>query len=183
MLIYKTKLPGCYLLQPVRARDHRGIFVKTVHPGVYGEHGMESGFVEQFYSVSYRGVLRGMHFQVPPFHHAKLVYCLRGRILDAVVDLREGSPTYGRFERFELSGKNGSLLYIPAGMAHGYYVDSPYALVLYNTTRPHSPEHDGGIRWDSAGIPWPSSLPILSERDRAFPSLNDFSSPFRFEGG
>lgn len=183
--VIETGLPGCVEMQPIVRGDARGRFVKTVHADAFAEHGLRSDFVEQYYSVSDHGVVRGLHFQVPPFDHAKLVYCTDGDVFDVVVDLRKGSPTYGEHRTFTLSAKAATQLYIPAGLAHGFCVTSASATLVYNVTSVYAPDHDGGILWDSAGIDWPldalGGMPELSERDQGFPALADFDSPFVFE--
>lgn len=175
-----TKLPGCFEIFPAASKDARGSFVKFFHQRLFAENGLETRFVEDFYSVSRQGVLRGLHFQTPPHAGAKLVACLSGSVLDAVVDLRVGSPAYGRFATFTLNAEKGTLLYVPAGFAHGFYVTQGPALTLYKAASLHDAAHDAGIKWDSAGIPWPDSSPLISERDGRFPSLADFKSPFLF---
>ena len=179
--IIHTPLPGCFLVGLPEQRDRRGSFVKLFHEQSFREEELETHFPETYYSTSCRGVLRGLHFQLPPREHVKLVYCLDGLIFDAVVDLRRGSPTYGQFATFELSGREATMLYIPLGMAHGFYVQSDSAMVLYNVSTTYSPAHDAGILWNSAGIPWPSLSPILSARDDTFPALTDFNTPFIFQ--
>lgn len=175
-------LPGCHILTPRVARDARGAFVKTFHREVFAAAGLRHDFVEEYYSVSRRGVLRGLHFQAPPHDHAKLVYCTAGTVLDAVVDLRAGSPTFGHHRIVPLGSRQRNLVYIAPGLAHGFYVTSASATLVYKTTSVYSPEHDCGIRWDSAGIAWPDASPLLSERDRGFPALRDFRTPFVFAG-
>jgi dTDP-4-dehydrorhamnose 3,5-epimerase len=172
-------LDGCFEILPRQIEDARGIFIKTFHAPEYRELGLESEFVEEYYTTSRRGVLRGLHFQTPPADHAKLVYCISGSVFDAVLDLRIGSPGYGRCAHIELSAAKKNLLYIPRGLAHGFAAITDCTMV-YNVTSVHAPAQDAGIRWDSAGIPWPGSEFILSERDRAFPSLADFQSPFQY---
>ena len=141
---------------------------------------MRTDFAEEYYSLSHHGVLRGLHFQTPPMDHAKLVYCADGEVLDAVVDLRRGSPTYGEYQTFIMSSEAGNILYIPSGFAHGFYVTGPSALMIYKVTAVYVAENDSGIRWNSTGIPWPDENPVLSGRDRTLPPLADFSSPFDF---
>lgn len=176
-----TALPGCLELRSRVFTDPRGRFVKTLHAGLFAARGLATDFVEQYYSVSARGVVRGLHLQLPPHDHAKLVYCPVGVVLDAVVDLRRGSPTFGRHALLELSAERGNAVYVPRGLAHGFLALSDDALMIYNTTSVHAPEHDGGIRWDSAGIPWPLERePVLSERDARLPALADFVTPFAF---
>lgn len=181
MQINKTKIRDCYEIIPSIFTDNRGMFVKTFHHTSFAENRLETNFVEQYYSVSQQGVLRGLHFQIPPKHHVKLVYCLVGEVLDAVVDLRIGSPTYGQFELFQLSDVKKNMVYIPAGMAHGFYVISEKAVVMCNLSTIHSQECDSGIRWDSLGIPWPDKNPVLSPKDKGLPIFEDFSSPFHYE--
>jgi len=178
--IIHTPLPGCFLVTLPEQKDHRGSFVKLFHEASFREKNLETSFPESYYSVSGHGVLRGLHFQLPPWEYVKLVYCLEGHILDAVVDLRHGSPTYGQCATFELKGTEAVMLYIPIGMAHGFYVKSEFALVLYKVSTSYSPAHDSGILWNSAGIPWPSATPILSPRDESFLPLADFNSPFKY---
>ena len=180
--IKETTIPGCYELQPVVRYDSRGRFVKTFHAEFFASHRMATKYVEQYYSISEHGVLRGLHFQIPPHDHEKLVYCTDGAILDAVVDLRVGSPTYGQHSAFELSAEKGNQVYIPKGLAHGFFVMSDSATTVYNVTTVYAPEHDTGILWNSVGIAWPDPAPTMSERDRAFLPCSQCKSPFRFEG-
>jgi dTDP-4-dehydrorhamnose 3,5-epimerase len=175
-----SKLAGCYELQPKAFEDARGRFVKIFHAPTFAAHGLETAFAEEYYSVSYKNVIRGMHFQLPPMHHVKMVYCVEGEVLDAVVDLRKGSPTYGRFDLFELSAAKANSIYIPKGMAHGFCVRSERAILVYKVSTVYSPAHDAGVLWNSMDIPWPNAEPILSERDAAFPQLDAFVSPFNY---
>lgn len=175
-----TTLPGCWQIVPRVFQDTRGSFVKTFHRESAAQHGLVTGFAEEFYSWSCRGVLRGLHFQLPPAQHTKVVTCLFGEVLDVVVDLRLGSPTFGRHLVLPLRAEEARLVYIPEGMAHGFLSLSEKALMYYQVTSVHSPVHDAGIRWDSAGINWPTDQPVVSERDAAFPCLQDFASPFRY---
>ena len=174
-------LPGAWEVLPVVRGDARGRFVKTFHSDAFREKGLATDYREQYYSVSQRGVLRGMHFQTPPHDHAKLVTCLSGRVLDAALDLRKGSPTYGRHHLLELDAERANMAYLPSGLAHGFLVLSEAALVLYNVTSVYAPESDTGVRWDSAGIDWPLGEPVLSPRDRELPSLSQFQSPFSYQ--
>lgn len=176
----ETGLPGCLVLQPRVLEDARGRFVKTFHDGAFRALGLEANFVEQYYSHSHRGVVRGMHFQRPPAQHAKLVYCVQGEVFDVVLDLRRGSPTYGQARSVTLSARQGNAIYIPAGFAHGFCATSDATLV-YNVTSGYAPEHDSGVRWDSIGIDWPAGTPLVSPRDAVFAALADFDSPFTYE--
>ena len=174
---FQTALPGCFEIQPIVRGDSRGRFVKTFHANTFNELSLETEFPEQYYSVSAAGVLRGLHFQTPPMDHNKLVYCTSGRILDAVLDIRLDSPTFGKSITLELSAAKANMIYIPKGMAHGFYSITD-ATVAYNVSTVYSPEHDAGILWNSAGIDWAVSDPSLSERDRLFEPFDQFESPF-----
>lgn len=176
--IEPSKLSGCYKFNPKVIGDQRGRFVKIFHEPSYATLGLETKFAEEYYSVSHKNVIRGLHFQVPPMDHVKMVYCLEGHALDVVLDLRVGSPTYGQFEMFELNAINSSSIYIPKGMAHGFCALSENTVMVYKVSTVYSPEHDAGILWNSVGIPWPISEAVLSTRDQSFPTLADFKSPF-----
>jgi len=176
-----TAIPGCHEIRTRRLDDSRGRFVKIFNREAFATVGLATDFAEEYYSVSHRGVIRGLHFQTPPMDHAKLVYCVAGRVQDAVVDLRVGSPGQGRHLVVELSAEAGNMLYIPSGLAHGFCVLSESATLVYKVTSVYSPDHDAGIQWDSAGIPWAERKPILSGRDRSHPALADYSSPFVYD--
>lgn len=178
MTIQSEPLPGAIVLQPKIFRDQRGEFVKTYHEGIFSELGLPVQWTEEFHSVSRRGVIRGMHFQTPPADHCKLVYCLRGRVLDVILDLRRNSPAYGKWASIELCPEKCLQFFIPKGFAHGFLALEEDSLMVYKTTTVHSPENDAGIRWDSFGFAWPCSAPIVSERDASFPELNQYDTPF-----
>jgi dTDP-4-dehydrorhamnose 3,5-epimerase len=126
-------------------------------------------------------VLRGLHFQTPPHEHAKLVTCILGRVWDVALDLRQASPTYGQHFSIELGQQEPCALYLPPGFAHGYLALEEPATMVYCVASEYAPNHDAGIRWDSAGIPWPiGSPPIVSPRDDALPAFKDFHSPFHY---
>ena len=173
-----TEIPGVLVVQPPVFEDERGVFVKTYSQQSFADAGITFEPEEEFFSVSRAGVVRGMHFQLPPAAHAKLVYCASGAVLDVVLDLRKNSPAYGRAISRELNERNREMLLIPVGCAHGFAALSDRALMFYQTSRMHSPPHDAGVRWDSFGFGWPIASPILSARDRALPPVNDFDSPF-----
>jgi dTDP-4-dehydrorhamnose 3,5-epimerase len=176
----RLDLPGCVAVDAWSSEDDRGRFVKVFHAPSFVAHGLAATFAEEFYTVSSRGALRGMHFQVPPHAHTKLVHCVSGVILDVLLDLRVGSPTFGQHRAFELSGAQPRALYIAPGVAHGFYTLSEEATVVYSVTTVHAPASDTGVRWDSFGMAWPNASPILSARDRALPGLAEFASPFAF---
>lgn len=182
MQIIATDIPGCLEIRPPVFADERGKFVKTFQRELFAAHGLAVDFAEEYYSYSHHGVLRGLHFQLPPYQHAKLVYCLSGEVIDVVVDLRVGSPVFGRHVTLTLSGEKANILYIPPGLAHGFYVSGDHALMQYKVTTAYAPEHDTGILWSSAGITWPDPNPLVSRRDAGFVTLERFESPFVFEG-
>jgi len=178
--IVPGKIAGVRLLCPTVRSDPRGSLVKFLQENIFSEHEIPTRFAEQYYSVSENNVLRGLHFQTPPHDHYKLVTCVEGAVFDVVVDLRKGSNTYGRHESFDLKGASGDTVFVPTGCAHGFYVRSNGAIMLYNVSTLYMPSHDTGIRWDSVGVAWPSAAPILSDRDAAFAPLAEFNSPFVF---
>lgn len=181
MKIVSTEVPGCFEIFPLIHRDLRGAFIKTFHAPTFIEFGLCVSFKEEYYSISTENVLRGLHFQLPPDDHVKLVYCISGRVKDVVLDLRLGSPSYGNHVCVELSAELGNMVYIPKGMAHGFCSLSDSSTMVYKTSTVHSPQLDSGIRWDSAGIIWPDSTMIISDRDRNLSALADFDSPFRYK--
>jgi len=174
MKIERTNLPGVFrIVNPVFS-DTRGVFVKTFHAGEFACKGLSVDFRESFFSISRKDVIRGMHFQSPPFDHDKLVFVIGGEVLDVLLNIQVGSPHCGEFSSFILSETNRLSLYIPKGYAHGFRVLSETATMVYLTTREHAPEHDAGIRWDSFGFDWGISQPIVSGRDETFPTFSDF---------
>jgi len=180
--VIPTKIHGCYELRPTVVHDRRGFFAKIYHRPLWEQLGLCTDFEEEYVTRSLPGTLRGLHFQLPPMQHHKVVLCLRGDAWDVAVDLRVDSPTYGEHIAVNLSCSMANALYLPAGLAHGFCVTGAEALLYYKLSRVYSPAHDTGIRWDSAGIPWPITHPILSDRDTMLPALKDFDSPFRDEG-
>lgn len=179
--IFLTNIPGCLEIRPLIREDRRGRLVKVFQREAFIEMGLHTNFSEDFYSVSRRGVIRGLHFQAPPADHIKLVYCLDGTIQDAALDLRRNSPTFGQHALIQLSAEEGNMLYIPHGLAHGFCTLSETAIVAYKTSTSYSPEYDRGIHWNSAGIPWAEPTPLVSERDSTHPPLANFQSPFTCE--
>ncbi|MFM8911405.1 MAG: dTDP-4-dehydrorhamnose 3,5-epimerase [Flammeovirgaceae bacterium] len=179
--IKKTKIAGCIEIQPISFQDNRGRFVKVFHALEFEKHYLSTRFMEEFYSSSEPGVLRGLHFQTPPHEHEKLVYCVQGEVFDVVLDLRVGSPTYGQAQHFILNAVHANMLYIPAGLAHGFCTMSEAATLVYKVTSVHAPAYDQGILWSSIPIDWPVNNPIVSDRDSKFPTLAQFASPFAYE--
>jgi dTDP-4-dehydrorhamnose 3,5-epimerase len=178
MQVNQVDILGAFELIPIIHKDERGNFIKIFNVDTYRENHLETYFEEEYYTYSVKGVLRGLHFQSPPMDYTKVVYCVLGQVKDAIVDLRVGSPTFGKFKLFDLNSDKGNIIYIPPGIAHGFYVESENAILAYNVSKVYSPKHDTGIRWDSVGIPWQNKKPIISKRDREFLPFSDFVSPF-----
>ncbi|MCC3153812.1 dTDP-4-dehydrorhamnose 3,5-epimerase [Hymenobacter sp. BT770] len=177
MIVKPTALADVMLLENFVSHDKRGIFVKTFHAGAFREHGLAVDFRESYYSVSHKDVVRGMHFQLPPYEHDKLVYVTQGRILDVIVDLRSSSPFYLQFAAIELK-EHVNAVYIPRGFAHGFLTLSNTATVVYNVNSVYEATADSGIRWDTIGFSWPVRTPVVSDRDAAFGSMADLQSTF-----
>lgn len=182
MKFLPTFIPGCLKIVYDARSDDRGHFIKTVQSSLFTAQGLENDFREQFYSVSRRGVVRGMHFQLPPYDHAKLIHCMQGTILDVIVDLRMGSPAFGLSLAVELTEDEPAAFHIPRGCAHGFCALSESATTHYAVTSEYRAESDVGVHWQSLGIIWPVSEreAIVSPRDAMLPPLPDFHSPFRF---
>ena len=175
------------LIVPKRHPDARGWFAETFHEARLRALGIDCRFVQDNQSYSKRaGTLRGLHFQAPPFEQAKLISVLRGRALDVAVDVRRGSPTFGKHVSAELSAETGRQLYIPVGFAHGFLTLENDVVLNYKVSAYYAPPHEGGIRWDDPdiGIAWPVAPGdiILSDKDRRLPLLKEFDSPFAYDG-
>jgi len=178
MHFIETDIHGVCVIEQSVHEDFRGSFVKTFHEEVFKEQGLETHFRESYHSESKIGVIRGMHFQVPPYDHAKVATVITGKVIDVVLDIRRNSPTFGKYVVIELSRGNRRSIYIPRGCAHGFLAEEENTIVFYNTTTVYNAGADKGIRWDSFGYKWPLAAPILSARDRSFPPLSEFDSPF-----
>jgi dTDP-4-dehydrorhamnose 3,5-epimerase len=170
----ETGLEGVILVEPEVHRDERGFFLETYHAGAYRDGGIPETFVQDNHSRSARGTLRGLHGQFPRAQ-GKLVRAVEGEIYDVAVDVRRGSPTFGRYYGATLSAENFLQLYVPPGMVHGFCVTSDIAQVEYKCTGFYHREDEFGIAWDDPdiGIPWPVEQPTLSEKDRSAPRLRD----------
>ena len=178
MEIIATELAGLHVIRPRVFEDARGSFVKTYHAEMLREAGLAFQPQEEFFSVSRRNVIRGMHLLMPPHAQTRLVYCISGKVLDVVVDLRKASLTFGHVLTRELSAANREMLFIPEGFAHGFLTLDENSVMVYLASPVHSPPHDAGIAWNSIGFQWPVKDPVLSDRDLKFPALCDFQSPF-----
>ena len=171
----RTDIPGVILVTPDIATDIRGFFSETYKYSVFAAHGIPDQFLQDNHSRSVKGVLRGLHYQLPPFGQAKLVRCLLGEIFDVAVDIRRSSATFGQWTAAVLSAENRKMLYLPAGFAHGFYILSEFAEVTYKVTLEYAPDCDRGIRWNDPeiAIAWPVENPVMSEKDRRLPLLKD----------
>ncbi|MGQ2989686.1 MAG: dTDP-4-dehydrorhamnose 3,5-epimerase [Brevundimonas sp.] len=179
--------PTPILLKPRRFGDARGWFMETYSETALAAVGVHDRFVQDNQSFSaFQGTIRGLHFQRPPHAQAKLVRCVRGAILDYAVDLRRGSPTYGRFVSATLTAEGGEQLYVPVGYGHAFVTLEPDVEVAYKVTDVYAPDCDGGIVWNdpTLGIDWPlpASGPVLSDKDQRLPTLAAFDSPFEYDG-
>jgi dTDP-4-dehydrorhamnose 3,5-epimerase len=180
-----TRLEGAVLLEPAVHGDERGFFQETYRQNVFADLGITGTFVQDNHSRSGQGIVRGMHFQIGR-GAAKLVRCARGAIVDVLVDIRRGSPTFGQWEAHELSDANMHILYVPIGFAHGFCVVSEVADVMYKQDNYYSDEHERGFAWNDpdVGIEWPAGLEFqTSERDRSAPRLAEIADdlPFVYE--
>jgi dTDP-4-dehydrorhamnose 3,5-epimerase len=172
-----TYIDGVIRIKPSPHKDLRGEFVKIYHEELYNHFGIQSTFAEEYYSTSKKGVIRGLHFQRPPMDHNKLVYCVAGKVLDVVLDLRKSSASYGHVASFELQPFS-EFLFLPKGIAHGFYSLEDNSIMVYKVSTVYAADLDDGILWNSIDFEWPIEDPILSERDKKFSRLSDFQSPF-----
>ena len=184
MNIEPTDLPGVLILTPARFGDARGWFSETWNAARMAAAGLDLAFVQDNHSFSaQQGTLRGLHYQSPPRAQDKLVRCSRGAIRDVAVDVRAGSPTYGKWVAVDLTAENGKQLFVPKGFLHGFATLMPDTEVQYKCTDLYAPDCDGAVRWDSVGIDWGlSDNPVLSAKDAAAPAFDGWTSPFTFEG-
>jgi|WetSurMetagenome_2_1015567.scaffolds.fasta_scaffold129910_2 dTDP-4-dehydrorhamnose 3,5-epimerase len=174
----ETGIEGVYLLRPAPYMDKRGCFVKVFSHKDFDGIGLNFSCAELFYSSSFKDVIRGFHYQEPPFALEKVVWVTHGEIVDVVLDLRKRSLTYNQCFVTHLSEENRAVLYIPQGVAHAFGVLSDWATVLYASSQVFSPEHDAGVHWNSTHFRWPIINPIISERDQNLPPLDQFVTPF-----
>jgi dTDP-4-dehydrorhamnose 3,5-epimerase len=176
----KLSIPDVQLIEPKVFQDGRGFFLETYKHSEFIQAGIAEHFTQDNYSLSEKGVLRGLHYQKHPHGQGKLVRCVKGRIFDVAVDIRKGSPTYGKWVGAELSEDNNHLLFVPAGFAHGFQVLSGFAEVFYKCTAEYAPGADRGILWNDPDIAirWPMADPLLSAKDTVQPLLKDADNNF-----
>ena len=184
MKFIKTDISDVYIIEPSVFGDDRGYFLESFNLGKFEGNVCPIKFVQDNESKSSKGVLRGLHFQKPPFNQAKLVRCIEGNVMDVAVDIRKGSPTYGKHVAVELSGENKRQLFVPRGFAHGFAVLSESAVFAYKVDNTYAPEYDSGIRYDDTelNIDWGFSNEEvqLSEKDKNLVNFIDLDSPFNY---
>jgi len=176
-----TIFKDAWILQPKVFQDERGFFLESFSQKWFEEQGIDVTFVQDNHSKSLpQGVLRGLHFQLPPSAQAKLVRVIRGAVFDVIVDLRRGSETYGRWQGVELSSENFTMLFVPRGFAHGFCTLEPGTEFFYKVDNYYAASHEGGIIWNdpTLKIDWPTREPILSVKDAQLPLFKDFQTPF-----
>lgn len=176
MRFIETELKGVVLVEPDVFQDHRGYFLETYHGKKYAEAGIPGPFIQDNFSRSVRGTLRGLHYQLKRAQ-GKLVMVVEGAVFDVGVDIRKGSPAFGKWVGIELSAENKRQLYIPRGFAHGFCVISDVASVVYKCTDFYEPEDERGIIWNdrTLGIRWPVQQPLLSPKDEGYKTLADMA--------
>ncbi|MEE4256550.1 MAG: dTDP-4-dehydrorhamnose 3,5-epimerase [Bacteroidales bacterium] len=180
MNIIETKLPGLLIIDPNVFGDKRGYFFESYNAEVFRQAGLEMEFLQDNESCSGKGILRGLHFQEPPYEQGKLVRVARGGVMDVSVDIRKGSPTFGKWEAFELNEHNKRMLYIPPGFAHGFVTLEENTIFIYKCTNIYHKESENSIRWDDPdlNIDWGISEPVISDKDRTAPLFRELESPF-----
>ena len=182
MKFVKTDLPEVIIIEPTVFGDHRGYFLESFNKKAFEENIGAVKFIQDNESKSSKGVLRGLHFQKPPFTQAKLVRCIEGKVIDIAVDIRRDSPTYGKHVSVILSEENKKQLFVPRGFAHGFAVLSETAIFAYKVDNNYAPEYDGGIIWNDKDLQIDWNLPEneikLSDKDAKLPTLNSLDNPF-----
>ncbi|QTE40258.1 dTDP-4-dehydrorhamnose 3,5-epimerase family protein [Mucilaginibacter gossypii] len=178
MELEQTIIEDLKILHLKKLDDSRGSFTKIFNVDFFEANNLRTDFKESYFSVSHKNVIRGMHYQSPPTEHTKLVFVNTGRIVDVVLDIRTGSKTYGQYFYTTVSVSQPKLIYIPVGCAHGFLSLEDNTIVSYIQTSVYNNSCDHGVKWDSFGMEWPVTDPIVSVRDMAFDGLNDIKSPF-----
>lgn len=180
MEIIATPLEGLKIVQPKVWGDARGYFFESYSVAAFAAAGLPTDFSQDNQSKSAKGILRGLHFQAPPFAQGKLVRVITGAVLDVVVDIRKASPTYGQHFKIELNEENKTMLWVPPGFAHGFLTLAADTIFVYKVTGLYNKESEGGLLWNdpALGIEWGVRDPLLSDKDKVQPTLADLGSPF-----
>ena len=184
MKCVKTEIPDVVIIEPTVFGDHRGYFLESFNQNKFEKNIGKVHFIQDNESKSSKGVLRGLHFQKPPFSQAKLVRCIEGTVLDIAVDIRKGSPTFGKHVAIELTGENKKQLFVPRGFAHGFIVLSETAVFAYKVDNTYAPEYDSGILWNDPklNIDWKllEGEIKLSDKDHQLKVLDELDNPFNY---
>lgn len=180
MNFIKTAIEGLVIIEPLVFEDERGHFFEYYQKELFKKNGIEDNFVQDNQSLSQKGVLRGLHFQAPPYAQAKLIRVIKGAVLDVAVDIRKNSPTFGKHVAVELSESNKKSLYIPEGFAHGFLTLSDNTIFSYKCANYYNKSSEGALLWNDQdlAINWGVTAPILSEKDKVATTLKSFSTPF-----
>lgn len=181
----RLEIPDVVLIEPQFFPDKRGFFMETYKYTDYAANGIQDSFVQENHSRSSRRILRGLHYQKRPKAQGKLVRIVAGEVFDVAVDIRKGSPTYGKWVGVVISAENKWILYVPPGCAHGFCVLSEEAEMVYKVTEEYAPKYDAGILWNDSdlAIEWPLNQPILSPGDRSWPTFREVDNDFVYENG
>ena len=182
MEIVKTKIPGLLIIKPDVFEDDRGYFFESYNRDKFVDAEIDNIFIQDNESKSQKGVLRGLHFQNPPYDQGKLVRVMKGAVIDVALDIRKNSPTYGQWDSIELTESNKMMYWIPPGMAHGFVTLEDETVFFYKCTNLYNKASEGSIRWNDPdlNIDWGISEPIISEKDKIAPFFKDFKSRFEF---
>ena len=180
MIIEKTDIEGLLIIKPIVFEDARGHFFESFNKNEFSKNGIFVEFVQDNQSLSQKGVLRGLHFQKPPYAQGKLITVIKGSVIDVAVDIRKSSPTYGRHFILELSEQNKLMFYIPEGFAHGFLTLEDNTIFSYKCTNFFNKESEGSLLWDDKdlNIDWGITNPLLSDKDKVAPTFDSFNSPF-----
>jgi len=181
MEIVETRIPDLYVVKPTVFKDNRGYFFESYNKEAFLRSGIDQNFVQDNESKSAKGVLRGLHFQKPPFAQGKLVRVIKGAVRDVAVDLRKSSPTYGQWASIDLTEENKWMYWVPPGFAHGFVTLEEDTVFFYKCTNVYNKASEGSIRWDDPdlNIDWGIENPILSDKDKVSPLFKDFITPFK----
>ncbi len=177
MKFISTPLEGLLIIEPRVFADERGFFYESFNEQVMMEHGIKRPFIQDNQSVSHKGVLRGLHFQVPPYQQGKLIRVVNGGVLDIVVDIRKNSPTYGKHFSIELHARENKMLWIPEGFAHGFIALEDHTVFLYKVTQYYNPSSESGIIYNDSELKldWKNNAPLVSSKDIILPTFKEFS--------
>ena len=180
MEFISTNIEGLIIIKPRVFNDERGYFYESYNKNIFKKNGLELDFIQDNQSLSHSGVLRGLHFQAPPFQQGKLVRVIQGSVIDVAVDIRTNSPTYGQYHSIMLSGDNKTQFWIPPGFAHGFVTLEDNTIFSYKCTGPYSKESEGALLWNdpSLNIAWEIEKPLVSEKDQEAQLFEHFTSPF-----